>query len=72
MILFSFPVTEERVCNIYQIEVRLAASCPNSEEKYMQKVTLKTQFFGHLHLKLKDTCARCKHKPKMNIKIMVP
>lgn len=32
--------------------------------KYTQKVTLKTQFFGHLHLKLKDTCARSKHKPK--------
>lgn len=62
----------KKVCNIYQIEVRLTASCPNSKVKYMQKVTLKTQFFGHLHLKLKDTCARSKHKHKMNIKIVVP
>lgn len=70
MILFSFPICSGRktVCDIYQMEVRLAVSCPNSEVKYMQKITLKTQFFGHLHLKLQDTCARSKHKPKMSSK----
>lgn len=67
MISFSSPICSWRktVCDIYQMEVRLAVSCPNSEVKYMQKVTLKTQFFGRLHLKLQDTCVQ---DPNTNLK----
>lgn len=35
MVLFSFPVTEGKVCK--KMESQLAVSCPNFEVKYEQK-----------------------------------
>lgn len=59
----SLIVTEEKVCN-HEMKVSLAFSCPNFEVKYDQQSKIKDSVFGHLHLILKGTCARSKHKPK--------
>lgn len=67
MVLFSFLVTEEKFCNIYKMEVRLAVSCPNFQVKYEQKSKSKDSVLWTLAFDIKRyLCARSKHKPKMN------
>lgn len=66
MVLFSFPVTEG---NAYKKMESQLSPIPTLKGNMSQTIKLKTQFFRHLHLKLKSTCTASKCKPKMNNRV---